>query len=60
MSIFPWDNHPHPLACLFFHVLYDNEMTFDSDLRSVRSTALEHVVAAGNRTSTVGWTVSAN
>ena len=53
MSTNPWNNisQVSPLACFFFHVLYHNAMTFDSDLKFVGSTALEHLFAAASRTS---------
>ena len=41
----------HPSHIFFFHVLYHNAMTFDSDLKFVGSTALEHLYAAASRTS---------
>lgn len=49
MSIFPWNIST--LHVSFFHVLYDKAITFDFDLKSVRSTALEHLGAAANRPS---------
>lgn len=43
-----------PLACLFFHVfhvLYDNVMTFDSDLKSVRFIAIKCLDGEANQMS---------
>ena len=44
------EQYLHP-RMFFFHVLYHNAMTFDSDPKFVGSTALEHLFAAASRTS---------
>jgi hypothetical protein len=49
MSTYPWNISTSRVS--FFHVFYDNAMTFDSDLKSVGSTTLEHLDVAANRTS---------
>jgi hypothetical protein len=51
MSTNPWNNISTPRMFSFFRVLYHNAMTFDSDLKFVGSTALEHLYAAASRTS---------
>jgi len=52
MSTIPW-NISTPCVSFFhvFHVLYDNVMTFDSDLKSVRFTAIKCLDGEANRTS---------
>lgn len=49
MSTIPWNIYTPRI--FFFHVLYDNAMTFDFDLKYAWSTDLEDLDVAANRTS---------
>jgi hypothetical protein len=53
MSTIPWNIYT-PLVSFFFHVLYDNAMTFDFDLKYAWSADPEDLDVVANRTSRLG------